>query len=68
MMESFIKTHQFHQTTLKTLKGFHSYVARYQNLPNNIRTGVKRLEILYRKLVKKSGTVMFNLLCLKKIK
>ena len=37
----------------------------YKNLPNNIRISVRRLELLYRRLVNVSRTVMFNLLCLK---
>ena len=42
-----------------------SYEAKYRNLPRNIRPIVQKLEKLYKNLVKVSGTVSFNTLCLK---
>ena len=41
-------------------KGFHQYEIKYNNLPRNIRTSVRKLERAYKRLVKVSGKIMFN--------
>ena len=52
-------------TSTENFEDFHSYEAKYRNLPRNIRPIVQKLEKLYKNLVKVSGTVSFNTLCLK---
>ena len=51
-------------STDEEFKGFHQYEIKYNNLPRNIRTSVRKLERAYKRLVKVSGKVMFNDLCL----
>ena len=67
MMESFHRNasvgSESSSGTDEEFKGFHQYEIKYNNLPRNIRTSVRKLERTYKRLVKVSDKVMFNDLC-----
>ena len=65
MMESFHRNASVSSSTDEEFQGFHQYEIKYNTLPRNIRTSVRKLERAYKKLVKVSGKVMFNDLCLR---
>ena len=69
MMESFHRNASVESegssSTDEEFKGFHQYEIKYNNLPRNIRTSVRNLERPYKRLVKVSGKIMFNDLCLR---
>ena len=48
--------------TDEEFKGFHQYEIKYNNLPMNIRTSVRKLERAYKRLVKVSGKVIYRYL------
>ena len=64
MMESFHRNASVESegssSTDEEFKGFHQYEIKFNNLPRNIRTSVRKLERAYKRLVKVSSKVMFN--------